>query len=296
MTLCPVCRTEAVHHLALPHTEVVRCSSAHCGLQFALKQLEDKELSQAYRSFYYPSNGQAPRLQFPSTPTGVLRQMFRQLQNRMPPFEGLRLLDYGCGLGSLLVVAREFGFTPEGIEQDPVACHEASATVGNRIYRSIDDLSRHDPAARFDLVTVWNVIEHLREPWADLQQLRRLLRPGGSLLVTTMNVHCVRARLEGSKWENYANPTHFYYFDRRSLQRLIRHAGFGSVKEWKPHLRHPHHGTMRTLFYDVSNYIGVSGVVFYLSGVESSSATAHPAAIAGQKGASSSIEVGNSGK
>jgi 2-polyprenyl-3-methyl-5-hydroxy-6-metoxy-1,4-benzoquinol methylase len=195
----------------------------------------------------------------------MLRQVFSQLQSRMPPFEGLRLLDYGCGLGGLLTVAREFGLDPEGIEQDPVASREASTRLGKRTYSTVSDLLSHNPAAQFDFVTLWNVIEHLREPWSDLRQLRLLLRPGGWLLVTTMNVNSVRGRLQGSSWENYANPTHFYYFHRRSLQRVIRSAGFGSIEEWKPRLRHPHHGTLRHLFFKFSYSFGISGGVFYLS-------------------------------
>lgn len=283
MMLCPLCRTEAFHRLTLSHTDIFKCASPDCGLEFASEQLKDEELSQAYRSFYYPTNGEAPRLQFPSTPTGMLRQIFSQLQGRLPPFEGLRLLDYGCGMGSLLAVAQEFGFIPDGIEQDPVASGDAMEVVGKRIYKTIGELSGDNPNAQFDLVTLWNVIEHLREPWLDLQQLRMLMRPGGWLLVTTMNVNCVRARLEGARWENYANPTHFYYFDRRSLHQVIRRAGFEAIEEWKPRLQHPHHGFLRTLFYDFSNYLGISGVVYYLSRVEESPARECVAGMAYQR-------------
>jgi SAM-dependent methyltransferase len=227
--------------------------------------LNDEDLSEAYTSFYFPSNGKSPKVTFPGTPSTMLRQVFNQLRNLVQPFDGLRMLDYGCGLGDLLVVARDFGLHPVGIEQDPVACREAAARLGKETYRSVYDLLSHDPRARFDLLVLWNVIEHLREPWLDLRQLRTLLRPGGWLLVTTMNVDCLRARLEGRRWENYANPTHFYYFSRQSLNGVIRAAGFSRIEEWKPTLRHPHHGVLRHLFYRLSSYLGVSGGVFYVS-------------------------------
>ncbi len=265
MRPCPCCGTEAFHHLKLPHTEVLKCSRADCGLQFASEQLNEEDLSQAYRDVYYPSDGKASTLQFPSTPNDMLRQVFSQLRTRIGEIEGGRLLDYGCGVGNLLAVAREFGFEAEGIEQDPAANQEATNKLGKRTYRNVGELLSLSSAGVFDLVILWNVIEHLREPWSDLRQLRSLLRPGGWLLVSTPNVNSVRGRLQRSGWQQYADPTHFYYFERRSLERVIRSAGFGSIEEWKPRLRHSHHGTLRHLFFRFSYHLGISGGVFYLS-------------------------------
>ena len=68
------------------------------------------------------------------------------------------------------------------------------------------DPAANDPDPRFDLITLWTVIEHLRNPWSELARLHRFLRPGGWLLMSTMDIRRLRARAEGRKWGNYEIP------------------------------------------------------------------------------------------
>ena len=79
-----------------------------------------------------------------------------------------------------------------------------------------------------------------------------------------MNTRCLRARIESTRWESYSNPTHLYYFDRGSLERVLRCGGFHRVQEWKPKIRYPHHGAARRYFYELSTMFGVSDGLCYL--------------------------------
>jgi hypothetical protein len=79
-----------------------------------------------------------------------------------------------------------------------------------------------------------------------------------------MNIGCLRARIERERWMSYEDPTHFYYFDRRSLGRVLTSAGFQRVEEWKPKIHYPHHGPLRRCFYDLSTAIGVSDGLYYM--------------------------------
>jgi SAM-dependent methyltransferase len=176
----------------------------------------------------------------------------------------LRLLDYGCGRGVLLGVSLEFGLQPEGVEADAVARAIAAKASGREIHESLDELESSNPNPNFDLIILWTVIEHLRNPWAELARLRNLIRPGGWLLLSTMDIRCLRARLETKKWENYENPTHLYYFDRQSLSRAIRAAGFSEFSEWKLRLRHAHHGTLRRWLYNISFWMGWADGLYFL--------------------------------
>jgi SAM-dependent methyltransferase len=263
MSLCPLCHSKARKQLQLPHTVVWECLGEICGLQFAFPQLDEADLGRAYRTFYYPSIEKRLHVKFESTSDLVLSQVLLQLEPSLGRLEGLRLLDYGCGAGPLLRIAHELGIYPVGIEPDVVA-RSTTARSGMTAFENLDELRSQRPEAQFDLIILWNVIEHLREPWSDLLELRGLLCPRGRLLVSTMNVECLRARIERGRWMNYENPTHLYYFSRGSLERVIASAGFPRVHEWKPKIRYPGHGIMRRWLYRASSLFGVSDGLYYL--------------------------------
>jgi len=265
MNSCRLCGSEAVKQLKLPHTMIWRCRANNCGLEFASPQLEDHELAHFYRTLLYPATDDGhPGTYDEGTPDSVLRQVLPQLETHLGALKGLQVLDFGCGRGPLSRIAFELGLVPVGIEPDPVARTVSAAKVGMRVYGSLDELRFRQPATQFDSVTLWNVIEHLREPWLELQKIRKLLRPGGKLLVSTMNTRCLRARIERGRWVIYEHPTHLYFFHRTSLERVLRCGGFRRVREWKPEIDYPHHGPFRRWLYRTSTAFGVSDGLYYL--------------------------------
>jgi SAM-dependent methyltransferase len=261
---CPLCGHPGTPTLSLKHAVVWECTAVDCTLQFADPQLSEQELERAYTDFYYPTEEGAQEARYGNTPDDTFRQVFRKMRARLGDLTGLRLLDYGCGRGALLRVSLEFGLRPSGIESDPLASTIAAKLSGGEIHKSLDELQAVDPDRRFDLIILWTVIEHLRNPWDELARLRTFLRPGGWLLISTMDIRCLRARLEGDKWENYENPTHLYYFDRKSLRRAICAAGFSEFSEWRLKIRYAHHGTLRRWLYHVSFLLGLADGIYYL--------------------------------
>lgn len=174
------------------------------------------------------------------------------------------MLDYGCGRGPVSAVAPEFGLIPTGIEPDPLARSAAAEQLKMTVYANLDGVRSDVASPQFDVILLWQVIEHLRLPWQDLQALRGLLSPRGKLLMGTMNVNCLRARIERSRWTHYLNPTHFYYLDRKSLERILTGSGFSGVTEWKPKFRYPQHGVTRRYLYEAANVFGVADGLYYL--------------------------------
>jgi 2-polyprenyl-3-methyl-5-hydroxy-6-metoxy-1,4-benzoquinol methylase len=238
--------------------------ASKCKLQFADPQLDDHNLIQAYKSLYYPSESNGRAIHFENTSESVLRQVLFQLQKRIGNLTGLRLLDYGCGVGSLVRVAAEFGAWPTGIESDAQARSIAATVTGMPVYTSLEQLSGADRSRPFDVIVLWTVLEHLRRPWEDLAGLRSLLSPEGWLLISTINIRCLRARIQRHRWVQYSNPTHFYYFSPRSLAGVIQKAGFSQFSQWSLRVRYPHHGALRRSLYYANFAAGLADGLFFL--------------------------------
>jgi 2-polyprenyl-3-methyl-5-hydroxy-6-metoxy-1,4-benzoquinol methylase len=249
MKECPLCRSRAKRRFGLEHTAAWACTSPDCGLFFADPQLDENNLADAYARHYYPSNGNGNgnAAVYENTPHEILRQTFANVETALGPLEGRSLLDFGCGTGGLCQVAKEYGLHVTGIEPDPNAREKARKCGGLRAYASLDSLRKEQAAPQFDFITMWDVVEHLREPWKELKELSTVLRPEGWLLLSTMNAGSLRAIVERQRWVNMINPTHFYYFTRRSLRSVFDRSGFMSIDEWRFAIRYPGHTVIRRI-------------------------------------------------
>ena len=245
---CPLCGNNAKDHLRLSHTGVRKCLSPSCGLLFAFPQLDDVALGAAYQKFYYPDRVTGVAI-YENTPEEILRQTFDRVELELGPLAGKKLLDLGCGIGRLCQIAREYGVSVTGIEPDANAREKANRIANVRAYSSLSNLCDAEPNAQFDIVSMWDVIEHLREPWKDLKDLSSLLQPNGWLLLSTPNAGCLRARLEGGRWVNMVNPTHFYYFTRKSLAAVLRRGEFAEIAELRFPIQYPGHARARRLVH-----------------------------------------------
>ncbi|HLQ38307.1 MAG TPA: class I SAM-dependent methyltransferase, partial [Planctomycetota bacterium] len=141
-----------------------------------------------------------------------------------------RVLDVGCAAGYFLRVVKQHGAEVFGVELSPSIAKEAIACLGpDRIH--IGELDQavtalHLEPGSFDLITLWDVIEHVPEPQPVLRQIRTLLAPGGHLLLETQNVASLWARLLGRRWHHYKHEEHLYHFTPATITRLLADCGF----------------------------------------------------------------------
>jgi len=140
-----------------------------------------------------------------------------------------QLLDVGCGTGEFLAELRQFGdWQVCGVEVNPRAAAYARDVLGLAVYEG--DLASLDlPARSFDVVTAWDVFEHLSNPSDVIQEIARLLKPDGVLLVTVPNARAWQARLWGKWWAGWEVPRHYYVYTLDALKRLLAAAGFWIV-------------------------------------------------------------------
>jgi SAM-dependent methyltransferase len=145
---------------------------------------------------------------------------------------GRRLLDVGCGTGTFLDRARAAGFEPAGLDFDPGNVEIARTRYGLTAVEtaSIDTLAARAPG-QYDVVTLFEVVEHVEDPRALLRTVRTLLRPGGLLAFSMPN----RDRRLDSLREGDWPPNHLTRWTRRSVLVLLDSQGFEPVAvEAKP--------------------------------------------------------------
>jgi SAM-dependent methyltransferase len=111
-----------------------------------------------------------------------------------------------------------------------VAAERAHRTVPGRIVRAHAIQTPFAPDA-FDLVTLWDVLEHLADPHAAIAEAARLLRAGGRLVLTTGDVGSLAARVSGARWHLFTIPEHLFFYTRRSLRMLLAAHGFRIERE-----------------------------------------------------------------
>ena len=137
------------------------------------------------------------------------------------------MLDVGCSRGSFVADALRLGFRAEGVEPAPDIAQAARAAGLNVNTGLLEDL--RFPDASFDALTLFEVIEHLREPSRLLAECRRVLRPGGVLLASTGNGASWTARLKGPRWDYFQiekDAGHVSFFNPRSIALLATRCAF----------------------------------------------------------------------
>jgi SAM-dependent methyltransferase len=141
------------------------------------------------------------------------------------PAGGRNLLDIGCGDGTFLLAAREKGWNVAGTEMNPSTAREA----GLPVWETLDEV-RH--LAPFACMTMWQTLEHMRDPRATVAEAVELLEHGGHLFVAVPDAEGMQAKVFGEHWFHLDVPRHLYHFGNRALTRLLETAGLEVVRRW----------------------------------------------------------------
>lgn len=223
-----------------PAGPVGRCVDG-CGLTLVTRQPSDAELAASYERLYYGNTSHEQyRPVKENSDAFKLRQHFEALDAEAG-LRGKRILDYGCGTGNFMAVAREAGAAfVAGIELNRNARDDAKLK-GFHVAESTEGFA----GEQFDLIYLNDVIEHLRDPVATCRKLRDLLSPGGAIFLATINIDGLKARLLRSRWDMVQDPTHLYFFNAASLSALLRRAGFENPREIRFQVAFSHHAWLR---------------------------------------------------
>jgi len=216
---------------------VVTC--ARCSLTYVTPRLTDATLlEQVYDEGYWSSSAAKDRGYTDYRSDAPL--YLRTYRRRMPVIRRHfarpgRVLDVGCAAGYFLRVMQEEGWDVTGLEPSDAIRPQAEERIGReRVRAGVLGEVELAPAS-FDLVTMWDVIEHIPDVVAAARAVRALLAPGGKFLIETQNVDSLAARLLGRRWQHYKHAEHIYHFQRDTLAEVLRRAGF-RVLENRPWL------------------------------------------------------------
>lgn len=214
---CPACGGVGGRTIARAEAfALVRCTT--CSLVHAFPQPRDR-VREKYETQYDLAEFFAPLEARKAT-------LYRTRLGWMPEPRPERdaLCDVGCGNGQFLAIAGQAGWRPSGVEMNPPAAERARErgfTVHEGMFERLEDL----PWGTFDVVTSWDSLEHTPEPRPFVERLGRLLRPGGVLALTTLNLPSLAWFLLGTRWSMVVED-HFTYWNRRSLTGILERHGF----------------------------------------------------------------------
>ena len=203
-----------------------------CGMAFTLPAPPDEKLGRYYPEAYYGDPG---RRRFPGIVEVLQRRLYESRAcrvGRIVQGPSRRVLDVGCGKGFLLDAFRRQGWRVQGVELSEHSARHGREVLGLNIHVG----SPKDPEiteGRFEVATLWHVLEHARNPAQLLEEINALLEPGGVLLVSVPDFGCPEARFSTSGWFHLDVPRHLMHFSEDPLRELLKASGFDIVERWR---------------------------------------------------------------
>ncbi|MEK6793643.1 MAG: class I SAM-dependent methyltransferase [Spirochaetota bacterium] len=217
---CEMCGSETTERVYTDNGPgYERC--VHCGLVYQNPQPKLDDVKSIYNENYFEYEVSNHSNFFSLMKRGLADIRFDALTQK---FVRRRILDIGCATGLLLNHLKEQGWDSYGVE----ICHEsaeyAAEEFGLTVFESkLEDV--HFPDCHFDVVHLSHLIEHVPHPRELIEEIYRVLIPGGYMILTTPNIDGMAARLYGEDWRCVMDQ-HLYLFSKKTMKRMVEDAGF----------------------------------------------------------------------
>ena len=234
---CPLCQSEKLYSFLKVRDfsasgeifNITQCKD--CGLRFTNPRPLPEDMERYYRFADYISHTD-------DEASGWIYRLYRWARQwtlglkrswveRVVPKKG-RLLDIGCGTGDFAGYMKKAGWTVDAVEPDSMARARAESKHGLAVH-SEDWLK--EPKEAYDAVTLWHVLEHVRDLGERIDQFTRLVRKGGYLFIAVPNSESLDASHYREFWAAWDVPRHLYHFKSTVLRFRIEQAGFACVDE-----------------------------------------------------------------
>lgn len=239
-TICPSCSSAAIkksfntidYTVSGESFEIWQCDE--CSLRFTQNIPGQDSVGRYYQSDDYISHT--------DTNKGVINRLYRTVRrftlvrkrntiNRITNRSSGTLLDLGAGTGAFASVMQRSGWTVSALEPDEQARRKAAELYGLQLADS-STLFKLE-ADKFDVITLWHVIEHVHSLHHYLAQLKKVLKPGGTIFIAVPNYTSFDAGSYKQFWAAYDTPRHLYHFSPIAMQQLLQKHGL-QLKSVKP--------------------------------------------------------------
>lgn len=230
LTNCPVCnQTQFTPFLECKDNtvsretfQIVQCNS--CGFKFTNPRPEPSDLGKYYKSEDYVSHSNTKKGFINSTYQSVRKYtLLKKLQLISNYYKTGKILDIGCGTGEFLNTCKSAKWETVGIEPDDDARNMAIKNYGLDV-RTEDDLQNlHDES--FHIISMWHVLEHVPELNERVEELKRLIKPNGIIIIAVPNCDSLDAKIYKENWAAYDVPRHLYHFTPKDMETLFRNHG-----------------------------------------------------------------------
>ncbi|MCB9231471.1 MAG: class I SAM-dependent methyltransferase [Bacteroidia bacterium] len=230
---CPICGSENIsfkleakdYTVSGKFFRISQCRN--CTLRFTNPVPEQEEIGYYYQSDEYISHSNTSKgfiNKAYQIVRGITLNSKQKLVIRSSGKRQGKILDVGCGTGEFLNKMKEAGWTTQGIEPEDSARKMASENFG---------LTVEEPAkffefseAEFDVITMWHVLEHVHQLDEYIANLKRLLKPNGTLIIAVPNYQSHDAKKYRMVWAAYDVPRHLYHFSVEAMNYLMGRFGF----------------------------------------------------------------------
>jgi len=201
------------------HLSIVRCT--RCGLVMTNPQDDGATLARVYSAHQDP----AYELEYKNRQRAALQHLGLVMRYQPKP---ARILDVGCATGIFVGAAEEAGWQATGIDASEWMISRARSRCPGATFRIATLEKVSFPAEAFQVVTLWDVLEHVQRPEETLERIRGWLGPEGWLFLSMPNAESMVARLMGKHWVLLLRE-HLWYFSPHTIGTLLSRAGFELV-------------------------------------------------------------------
>jgi len=242
---CPICRSFVNVHVQVDGYEVLRCS--RCAHQFANTQPSQSHVAEQFGDNYFLGGETSGYDDYLSNKLIIQAHASRYAEivaKHLTPtqqFPDRKMLDIGCAAGFVMQGFQYHGWEATGLDPNEMMVNYAKRN-DLRAYQAtlesvFDPSCELAPPEEFDLVSLIQVVAHLTDISVATQNLKRLVRPSGFVLVETWDSRSVTARILGKRWHEYSPPNVLHYFSTDSLDHLLGQADFEFVAGGRPEKR-----------------------------------------------------------
>jgi SAM-dependent methyltransferase len=229
ITNCNFCNGTDSKELYEDNEHLISCLT--CGLVFTKVQMNVEGMKDFYGKDYFINSDSVQKgyEHYFDSRNNIWKTFSRRMNIIEKHFKNPgKVLDIGCAAGFFLEVAKKRGWEVRGVDISKLCTEYAKnhlgITVDNELFANVEYRNEN-----FDLITMWDYLEHSIRPKEDMEKAYKLLENNGLLVIAVPDVDSFPSRFFKSNWIGIKLDEHFYYFSRKILVKKLEEIGFDVI-------------------------------------------------------------------